>query len=130
MTPVLRFAMQEARLRQAELLVLYVQEIAVLLGVNNSSGSSRPRWQDDPNASTIMSLMLKAGEENGVNVLPVYAVSTNAAGTIVDLAATMGVDFLMLGATHRGAMANLLRGDVVSKVAAGLPENIELIIHG
>jgi len=36
----------------------------------------------------------------------------------------------MLGASHRLSMAKLLKGDVVEKVTAGLPEEIQLIIHG
>ena len=77
-----------------------------------------------------MSLMLKLGEETGVRVLPVYAVSANPAATILDLAATLGVDFVMLGAAQRHSMSRLLKGDVVGQVAAGLPEDIQLIIHG
>lgn len=131
-TPVLRFALDEAKLRKAALCVLYVKEVAVFLaspaGPTKSSG--RPRWQDDPQAAAIMSLMLKLGEETGVDVLPVYAVSSNPAGTILDLSATMGVDFLMLGASHRLSMARLLKGNVIEEVARGLPEDIQLVIHG
>jgi len=47
-----------------------------------------------------------------------------------DLAATLGVEYLMLGAQHRFTMAKLLKGNVVERVAAGLPEDIQLIIHG
>jgi nucleotide-binding universal stress UspA family protein len=65
-----------------------------------------------------------------VSVLPVFAVSDNPAGTIVDIAATLGVDMLMLGAPHRNALAKLLRGDVVTEVAKSLPDNIQMIIHG
>jgi nucleotide-binding universal stress UspA family protein len=93
-------------------------------------GPKKARWQDDPQAATIMSLMLKLGEENGVDVLPVYAVSADPAATIVDLAATLGADFLMLGSAHRFTMAKLLKGNVAERVAALLPDNIQLIIHG
>lgn len=127
-TPVLRFALEEARLRKANLCVLYVKELAVLLPEATRS-TGRPRWQDDPQAAAIMSLMLKLGQEVSVDVLPVYAVSTNPASTILDLAATLGVDFLMLGASHRVSMARLLKGNVVDEVARGLPEDIQLIIH-
>jgi len=127
-TPVLRFALDEARLRKGTLCVLYVKELAVLLPEATRS-TGRSRWQDDPQAAAIMSLMLKLGQEVGVDVLPVYAVSTNPASTILDLAATLGVDFLMLGASHRVSMARLLKGNVVDEVARGLPEDIQLIIH-
>ena len=77
-----------------------------------------------------MSLVMKAGVESGIEVLPVYAASTDPASTILDLTATLGVDYLFLGAPHRFSMAKLLKGDVVAQVAAGLPEDIQLLIHG
>lgn len=128
-TPVLRFALDEAVLRKATLCVLYVKEIAVLIG-GPIGPTGRAKWQEDPHAAAIMSLLIKLGEETGVDILPVYAVSSNPADTILDLSATLGVDYLMLGASHRLSMAKLLKGDVVGQVAAGLPESIQLIIHG
>jgi amino acid transporter/nucleotide-binding universal stress UspA family protein len=131
LTPVLRFALDEAQLRQATLCVLYVKEIAVHFpGLTAGSLGRRARWQDDPEANTIMSLMLKLGEERGVAVLPVYAVSEDAAATILDLSATMGVDYLLIGASQRNVLAHLLRGSVVTSVAEQLPDTIELVIHG
>lgn len=127
-TPVLRYALDEAKLRNATLCVLYVQEIAVFMGAASSS-SKRLGWQDDPQAVPIMSLVLKAGEEMGVCVQPLYAQSTDPSTTIIDLAATMGADYLMLGSTHRSALTRLLKGNVIERVAAQLPESIELIIH-
>jgi amino acid transporter len=128
-TPVLRFALDFAAAKKATLYVLYVKEIAVFMaGAPRQTG--RPKWQDDPQASAIMSLILKLGEEYGVPVLPVYVVSLDPAATILDLAATLGADYLMLGAQHRFTMAKLLKGNVVERVAAGLPEDIQLLIHG
>lgn len=129
-TPVLRFALDEAKLRNASLCVLFVKEIAIFLGAAQTSGIRRMRWQDDPQAAAVMSLVLKLGEEIGVSVQPVYAVSTDPASTILDLSATLGVDYLLLGAPNRTGMARLLKGNVVERVAGGLPETIELIIHG
>ncbi len=128
-TPVLRFALEYAALKKATLCVLYVREVAVFLS-GPAGASGRPKWQEDPEAAAIMSLCLKLGEELGVPVLPVYAVSGEPASTILDSAATLGVDYLMLGASHRLSMARLLKGDVITQVASGLPESIQLIIHG
>ena len=88
------------------------------------------KWQDDPEANAIMSLMVKLGGERNVSVVPLYAVSQDAAATIVDLSATMGVDYLVIGATQRTALANLLRGSVVTNVAQHLPDSIQLLIFG
>ena len=128
-TPVLNFALEEAELRKAVLCVLYVREIAVYFaGGPSTIGSAK--WQDDPTARAIMSAMMKQGKERDICVLPVYAVSEDAASTILDLAATMGVDYLIIGTSQRSTLAHLLGGSVVTKVAAQLPETIRLLIFG
>jgi nucleotide-binding universal stress UspA family protein len=128
-TPVLKFALEEAKLRQGNLYVLYIKQLAVALPGRLTNGG-RPKWQDDRQAAEIMYGAIDLARDVGVGVLPVYAVSENPAGTIVDIAATLGVDILMLGAPHRNALAKLLRGDVVEEVAKNLPDNIQLVIHG
>ncbi len=128
-TPVLSFALEEAQLRKAVLCVLYVKEIAVYFS-GAPATVSRVRWQDDQEAQPIMSAMMRLGEERGVCVLPVYAVSENAAATILDLSATMGVDYLIIGASQRSAMTKLLRGSVATNVAQQLPDSIRLVIFG
>jgi len=128
-TPVLGFALDEAQLRTATLCVLYVKEVAVYFSGGPAS-LGRAKWHDDPEANAIMSLMMKLGAERDVCVIPVYAVSQDAAATIVDLSATMGVDYLVIGATQRTALANLLRGSVVTNVAQHLPDSIQLLIFG
>jgi amino acid transporter/nucleotide-binding universal stress UspA family protein len=127
-TPVLRFALEEARLRQGSLYVVYVKQLAVNLP-GPLADRERPRWQTDRQAAEIMYGMFDLAQKSGVQVLPVYAVSENPALTIIDIAATLGVDMLMLGAPHRSSMVKLLRGDIVAEVARNLPENIQLIIH-
>jgi nucleotide-binding universal stress UspA family protein len=129
LTPVLSFALDEAELRNATLFVLYVKEVAVYYTAGGTR-LGKARWQDDPEANAIMSLMIKLGSEREICVVPLYAVSQDAAATIVDLSATMGVDFLFIGATQRTALANLLRGSVVTSVAQQLPESIQLLIFG
>jgi amino acid transporter/nucleotide-binding universal stress UspA family protein len=128
-TPVLTFALDEAQLRNAALYVLYVKEIAVFYA-RGPTVPGRPKWQDDPEAAAIMSTMLKLGAERDLCVLPVYAVSEDAATTILDLAATLGTDYLIIGASQRTAMAKLLRSSVATNVAQQLPESIHLIIYG
>jgi len=128
-TPALAFALEEAQLRKATLCVLYVKEIAVYFsGAPTNLG--RTRWQDDPEANAIMALTMKLGAERDIPVQPVYAVSEDAAATILDLSATLGVDYLIIGASQRSAMAKLLGGSVVTRVAQQLPDEIRLIIFG
>ena len=128
-TPVLRFALEEARLRRGALYVLYVKELAISLPARIES-TERPHWQDDRRAAEIMYGMLEMGRESGVQVVPIYSISDNPAMSILDLSATLGIDLLILGAPHRQTLASLLKGDVVNEVAKNLPENIQLVIHG
>ena len=128
-TPVLKFGLEEARLRQGTLYVLYVKELAVTLP-GLVEGNDRPRWQDDPQAAEIMYAMLELGRQHNVPILPLYVVSENPATTILDLSATLGIDILALGSTHRTRLVSLLKGNVVTEVAKDLPENINLIIYG
>jgi amino acid transporter/nucleotide-binding universal stress UspA family protein len=128
-TPVLGFALDEAQLRKATLCVLFVKEVAVYFSGGPAS-LGRAKWQDDPEANAIMSLMMKLGAERNVCVIPLYAVSQDAATTIVDLSATMGVDYLVIGSTQRTALTKLLRGSVVTNVAQHLPDSIQLLIFG
>ncbi|MBA3830786.1 MAG: amino acid permease [Chthoniobacterales bacterium] len=127
--PVLNFALEEAQLRKAVLCVLYVKEIAVYFaGAPRALGSAK--WKDDPQAQAIMSLMIKEGAARGVCVQPVYAVSEDASATILDLAATLGVDYIILGSSQRRTLADLLRGSVATQIAQNLPDTIRLMIFG
>ncbi len=128
-TPVLSYALDEAQLRKASLYVVYVKELAVYYGAGPVQ-ATRAKWQGDPEANAILSLMLKLGSERDVPVMPVYAVSEDPAATILDLAATIGVDYLMLGTSHRRTLAYLLRGNVVTNIADQLPDTIRLVIYG
>ena len=127
--PVLNFALEEAQLRKAVLCVLYVKEISVYFsGAPAVLGAAK--WKDDPQARAIMSLMLKEGEARGVCVQPVYAVSEDPSATILDLAATLGVDYIILGSSQRRSLADLMRGNVATQIAQNLPDSIRLMIYG
>jgi len=128
-TPALAFALEEAQLRKATLCVLYVKEISVYF-TGGPANVARAKWQDDPAANAIMSLTMRLGAERDICVQPVYAVSEDAAATILDLSATLGVDYLIIGASQRTAMAKLLGGSVVTSVAQQLPDTIRLVIFG
>lgn len=127
-TPVLSFALDEAEIRKASLYVLYVREIAVLYPGTTTSGPAA--WRDDPEASAILNTAIQTGKARGVTVIPLFATATEAAPLIVDTAATIGADFLILGASGRGSLGKLLHGNVATQVAASLPDNIQLLIHG
>jgi amino acid transporter/nucleotide-binding universal stress UspA family protein len=128
LTPVLRYALEEARFRQGNLYVLYVKQLAVAM-LGSPANPESSRWQDNREAAEIMYGMLEQGRAAGVSVIPLYVVSDDAAATIVDLAATLGIDVLMLGSPHRRSLLTLLQGNIVTNVAENLPDNIQLVIH-
>lgn len=120
-TPALQFALEESRVRGAQLLVLYIREVAV----NIDMGSD---WQQDPHARTLFTRL--EPESRGLKVNRLYSVSDSPADTIIDIAATFGVDTVVLGGSRRATLVNLLKGNVVAKVAANLPESMHLIVIG
>lgn len=127
-TPVLHFALEEARLRGAILYVLYVRLVSV--SMPSPAAQEPAKWQTDRPAAEIMYGMKDLATAAGVRMLPVYAVSDDVANSVLDLSATLGIDLLILGAPQRSALAALLRGDVVTEVAKHLPDTIQLLIHG
>ncbi len=121
-TDTLRFALEEARHRQATLYVLFVREIAVpLLGPETPQGIDPVAQQVFTTAQTL---------SKGVKVVPLYAVSNAPAEVILDQAATLGVDYLILGGSVRSKLVKVLKGDVIDQVARQLPEEIKLVIYG
>ncbi len=128
LTPVFRYAMEEAQLRQGTLYVLYVKELAVNLPGPLPTGE-RPRWQDDKHAAEIMYGMVDAGQEEQRHRRAALHHQRKPATTILDMSATLGVDILALGSAHRNRLVSLLKGDVVTEVAKNLPENIQLVIY-
>ena len=66
----------------------------------------------------------------GLKVNKLYSISDSPADTIIDIAATFGVDTVVLGGSRRATLVNLLKGNVVARVAANLPESMHLIVIG
>jgi amino acid transporter len=120
-TPALQFALEAARLRQATLLVLYIREVAVAADLGSD-------WHKDKTASELFRRIKH--EAGDLQINPLYSVSDSPADTIIDLAATFGVDTVVLGGSRRAALVKLLKGNVVTRVATHLPENIRLLVIG
>ncbi len=120
-TDTLRFAVEEARLRNAALYVLFVREINVAVPAGESIS-------DDPEAQRVFA---KAKEVAGDSpMIPIYAISNAPDEVILDQAATLGVDYVILGSSGRARMVRLLKGDMVTRITERLPEEIKLLIYG
>ncbi len=80
--------------------------------------------------ATALPVLVVAFSPDQISLMELYAIGEDIAATILDQAATMGVDILMLGSPNRNSLLALLKGNVVTEVAKNLPDNIQLIIHG
>jgi hypothetical protein len=65
-----------------------------------------------------------------VFVIPIWAISDNAARTIADAARSLGCDAVMLGVSQRSAIYHMLRGNVLRGLTRFLPENYRIITVG
>ena len=119
----LDFALKEAQMTRRPLYLLFVREQSVI-----TEEDRRRKWIDDDEAGQIFAHARERAEGH-VTMLPCYAVSDSAAGTIVDIAATVGASRLILGAPNRSAVVNLLRGNIVRDVSSLLPEEIDLLVY-
>ena len=119
----LDFALKEAQETRRPLYLLFVREQSVI-----TVEDRRRKWASDAEAGEIFRYA-KEKADGKATVLPCYAVSDSAAGTIVDVAATVGASRLLLGAPNRNSVLNLLRGNIVREVSGLLPEEIDLLVY-
>jgi len=118
----LDFAIEEARQTDRPLYLLFIRTAPVL-----TEEDYKRKWQDDPEARKIfLEARKKAGEHP---VFPCYAVSDSIAHTIVDITATMGASYLVLGAPERRGLSHLLRGNIIREISDNLPEDIHLMVY-
>jgi amino acid transporter len=117
---LLKFALEEARQRKALLFVLRVKEIAV--------GALPERLAMRTNG--VEEHIDQVCSETGVDYQLISIPSYDVGYTIAEQAATFGVDRVILGATRRGVLENMLRGSVVRSLSSYLPEDVQLIIFG
>ena len=117
---LLRFALDEAKQRGAFLFILRVKEIAV--------GTLPERMEMKVNGAEehIDKVCSVAGIDYQIISIPSYEVGY----TIAEQAATFGVDRVIMGATKRSVLENMLRGSVMRSLSALLPEDVQLVIFG
>jgi amino acid transporter len=118
----LDFAIQEAKETKRPLYLLFVREQPVL-----APGDRKRKWTEDAEATAIFSYASE--KANGLTILPCYAASDSAADTIVDIAATVGASYLIVGAPQRSMLVNLLRGNIIKNISDILPEEIHLLVY-
>jgi amino acid transporter len=118
----LDFAIQEAKDTDRPLYLLFVREQPVI-----APDDRKRKWIEDEEARAIF--MYAKEKASGHTLLPAYAISDSAADTIVDIAATVGASYLIVGAPERNMLVNLLRGNIIRNISSILPEEIHLLVY-
>lgn len=83
-----------------------------------------------PNELGIQTLKttLKAVRDKQIEIIPIWAVSHNAAEAIANAAKALDVDSVIIGASRRSAFYHMLRGHVVKGLMKRLPRDCHLMI--
>jgi nucleotide-binding universal stress UspA family protein len=84
-----------------------------------------------PNEEGIRTLRaaLQAVRQKNIELIPIWAVSHNAAEAIANAAKVLDVDSVMIGASRRSAFYHMLRGRVVKGLMKKLPRDCHLMIY-
>ncbi|MBL0927050.1 MAG: amino acid permease [Phycisphaerales bacterium] len=119
------FAVDLAKKRGATLFAIHVRTLRVL----DVSPGRAPKLEDDPEGLESLGTMAVLARQARVPFFPIYVCSENIAEEILDYTVTFGCETLIMGKTSRRAFARALEGDVVSQVAALLPEGTNMIVR-
>lgn len=119
----LDFAVGEARETGRPLYIMFIREQPVI-----APGDRKKKWHDDKDAKMIFESLKEEGL--GETILPCYTISDSPPDAIADLASTIGAERVIIGASQRGKLVNMLRGDMISTLSKMLPEDMYLVVCG
>ncbi len=119
----LDFAVSEALETGRPLYVMFVREQPVI-----APGDRKKKWYDDLEAKEIFESLQTEGL--GEKILPCYTISDSPPNAIADLASTIGAERVIIGASQRGTLITMLRGDMVSTLSKMIPEDMYLVVCG
>jgi hypothetical protein len=117
---LLRFAIDEAKTRNAFLFVLRVKEIAV------GALPAQLEMPTNGQEQTIERMCVDAGIGYRSVSIPSYDVGY----TVAEQAATFGVERVIIGAEKRSRLEYALKGSVMRSLSNLLPEDVQLVIFG
>ena len=100
---------------------VYVEEVPGLFLSNEAPEPNR-------DGVTCLRHAFEEARRQGVELIPIWMLSHNAAEAITRAAETLDVDGVMVGVSRRNALYRLLRGQVVKGLARKLPKNCHLIL--
>ena len=120
-------------LEEAALRTKAQRENSVYLAYVEESPPSRDlpiEIEPSPKSVELLANAMKVMEDKGITGIPIWRFGVNPGKLIADAASELGVSTVMIGATKRSALVNLLRGDVFRTLARHLPSQCHLVING
>ena len=106
---------------ETALYCIYVEEWPGLFAGNT------PHTPNEQGIETLKAA-LQAVREKHIEIIPIWAVSHNAAEAIANAAKVLDVDSVIIGASRRSAFYHMLRGHVVKGLMKKLPRDCHLMI--
>lgn len=79
-------------------------------------------------AVLILNQAVQEFEKRGITSVPLWNLGDDPGGLIVKTSNELNLDTLMIGATRRGALERLLRGEVLKRITELLPKEKRLVI--
>jgi amino acid transporter/nucleotide-binding universal stress UspA family protein len=122
---LMKFALEEAKARHGEILVLFVRHLAVA----PFGPVKQMTLAEDAEAVEMFAQFRQQAEAERVPAYFLYSVAFDIGEAILEFAATQAVDILLLGTTQRGVLWRAMKGDVIQHVAQQLPDRITLLVH-
>jgi len=127
---LLKFAVGYAKNRNAVLFVLFVREVSLSFRERGQSlGTEELTLEHDKAAQGVFDGVKKMGAEQDVHIVPLYAVHDSPAELILDHAATLGADTVLMGISRRSLIMRAFHGDVIHEVVAAMPKEITVLLH-
>jgi amino acid transporter/nucleotide-binding universal stress UspA family protein len=106
---------------ESALYCIYVEEWPGLFA------GDRPHMPNEQGVKTLR-FAAQAVREHGLEIIPIWTVSHNAAQAIANAANALDVDAVVIGASRRSAFYHMIRGHVVKGLMKKLPLDCHLII--
>ncbi|MFN9993954.1 MAG: amino acid permease [Phycisphaerales bacterium] len=117
------YAVQLAKKQNAALFAIFVRTVRLL----DVQPGKLPRLEDDPDAQSSLGTVMVVARDAGVPFYPIYVTSPDVASEILDYTVTFGCDTLIMGKSRRSLFSRRIAGDVISKVAQHLPDEVSLV---
>lgn len=122
---LIEFAATYAKDIRGIMFVLFVRQVQV-----SFTGSAKSMTiEEDQEAKQVFLMAKEISKKAGIQMIPIYVVSSDIAYSILDFAATYNVRALLMGVSRKGTLLRALQGDVITSVADNLPSDIPLLIH-